>query len=274
MAVTTTDAYLSGAAYQNNASLAQVRDGVGSTLSGYYYITPLIPNIVSNFVTNATQGASGSGDERAFQSMFATLNSPLNSTFRRAGAFFAVIILSDEDDFTDATRPEYSWLSNGGIPDHDYSNPNLPSVASVVADLDTLTSSTGSNRNYNVSAITVMDSACQASHVAASPTTIIGQRYIDLANATNGITGSICDSSYASSLNFIQQQIISLTTQFRLSTVPDVSTIVVTVNGSTVPQNATNGWTYSSTNNSILFSGTAVPSASAIINVQFTPVSL
>jgi hypothetical protein len=274
MAITTTDAYLSEAAFQNNPSLAKVRDGVGATVSGYFYITPLIPNIVSNFVTNATQGANGSGDERAFQSMFDTLNSPLNSTFRRAGAFFAVIILSDEDDFSDTTRPQYSWLNNGGIPDHDYANPNLPTIASVVSALDTMTSSTAANRNYNVSAISVLDSSCQASHVGVSPTTIIGQRYIDLANATNGVTGSICDANYASSLNYIQQQIISLTTQFKLTTVPDVSTIIVTVDGSTVPESSVNGWSYSTANNSIIFNGTAVPAASSTINVQFTPVSL
>jgi hypothetical protein len=273
MAVTTTDAYLSEAGFNNTASLAKFRDGQSSP-TGYYYIMPSIPNIVTNFVTNATVGASGSGDERAFQSMYDALQSPLNSDFRRPEAFFAVVILSDEDDFTDATRPEASWLKNGGIPDHDYSNPNLPSVASVANFLDQYTGSTTQNRNYNVSAITITNSACQQSHVTASPTTIIGQRYIDLANSTNGVVGSICDPSYANSLAFIQQRIVELTTQFRLAGSPDPTSIQVYVNGALIPQDANNGWTYSASSNSIVFHGDEIPPSQASINVTFNPSSL
>lgn len=274
MTFTTTDAYLSETNFDNNPKLAAIRDGAGSTHSGYFFITPWIPNIVQNFVTNATQGATGSGDERAFQSMFDALSSPLNMGMLRPSAFFAIVILSDEDDFTDPNRPEGSWQMPGGIPDHDYNNPNLPTVDSVVAQLDKLTSSTSANRRYNVSAITVMDSTCQQSHLPSSPTTVVGQRYMDLANQTGGIVGSICDASYANSLNFIQQRIVELTTQFALATAPDPASIVVTVNNAVVPQDATNGWTYDATTNAITFHGTAVPPASAAINVQFNPLTL
>jgi hypothetical protein len=273
MAVTTTDAYLADPTYDNQPTLAKFRDGVGGDLTGYYYITQLIPNVVTNFVTNATQGSNGSGDERAYQSMFQSMNSSLNTGFRRAGAFFAVIILSDEDDFTDYTRPEVSWLS-GGIPDHDYSDPNLVPVSTVKAQLDTMTASTTSLPTYNVSAITVLDSTCVASHISESPSTIVGQRYIDLVNSTNGILGSVCDASFATSLGFIQERIVELTTAFALSIVPDTTTITVAVNGVTVSQNATNGWTYDSTTNSIMFHGTAVPPANAAIAINFTPLHL
>ncbi len=273
MVVTTSDSYLAAPTYDNNPTLAAWRDGVGSALSGFFYITPLIPNIVQNFVTNATQGALGSADERAFSSITAALSSPLNAGFPRAGSFFAVIILSDEDDFTDPNRPELSWIK-GGLPDHDYADTNLVTVNSMVSYLDNLTSSTPTNRHYNVSAISVLDSACQASHVAASPATIVGQRYMQLVTDTNGILGSICDSSYANSLNFIQQQIISLSSEFALSGSPNASTIVVTVNGQTVPQSTTNGWTYIPASNTIQFTGSAVPSASASISVAFQPSQL
>ena len=43
-------------------------------------------------------GTSGSGDERAFQSMQAALVNPLNSEFFRGNTHLAVIIVSDEDD--------------------------------------------------------------------------------------------------------------------------------------------------------------------------------
>lgn len=273
MAVTTTDAYLADSKFNNNPSLAMFRDGVGNVLSGYYYITPTIPNIVPNFVTNATQGSRGSGDERAFSSLFTSLHSPLNAGFHREGAFFAVIILSDEDDFTDPTRPEGSW-TNGGIADHDYTNPNLVSVNSVVAGLDAFTGSVPTNRHYNVSAITVLDQTCQRTHVQQSSSAIIGQRYIDLVNATGGVLGSVCDSNYANSLNFIQQRIVELTTEFPLTRTPNPSTITVSVNGAPVLEDSINGWSYDIVNNAIMFHGASVPASGAAINVHFDPNSL
>jgi hypothetical protein len=273
MVVTTTDSYLANTKFDKNPQLAAWRDGANGTFSGDFFITPKITNIVQSFVTNATQGAYGSGDERAFQSMIESLNSPLNAGFPRPGSFMAVIILSDEDDFMDYTRPEVSWTT-GGIADHDYTNPNLPSVDSLVSQLDSITGSTATNRKYNVSSIAVLDSACQQTHVTASPVTIVGQRYMDMANQTNGILGSICDSSYSNSLNFIQQQIVTLASQFPISGNPDPTTLVITVNGTVVPQDATNGWTYVAASNMIQFHGTAVPASGANISVGFNPLTL
>ncbi len=278
MAVTTTDAYLSERAFRNQPDRAAFQDGIygmSSGHSGFSLITPFIDSskIVPSFVTNASQGSGGSGDERAFQSIFDTLNYPLNQGFLRPGAFHAVIILSDEDDFTDAARPEYSW-QNGGITDHNYSNPNLPSVANIVKQLDNLTLSSPANRNYSVSAITVLDSQCQTSHMAQSSVTIVGQRYIDLANATNGILGSVCDPSYSTSLNFIQQKLVELLTKFTLNQQPNVSTISVNVDNQKIAQDSVNGWSYDSASNSIYFHGTSVPSASSSIQVNFDPASL
>jgi hypothetical protein len=125
-----------------------------------------------------------------------------------------------------------------------------------------------------VNAITVKDTTCLNSHLAQSSSTIIGQRYIQLAGLTNGVVGSICDTSYANTLNAIQQNIVELSTQFFLTKTPDVSTIVVVVNGATIANSVTNGWTYSAGANSITFHGTAVPSEGASIAVNFTPSTL
>lgn len=209
MAVTTTDAYKSGAAFSNNPALARFRDGTDATShTGVFTILPTTPNLNSVFVTNATQGAAGSGDERAFSSMKDSLASPLNLGFVRPGSFLAVIILSDEDDFSGDGRCELCGN------DHDYSAPTLDPVSNYISFLDQITSSTNSFKSYNVSAIAVLDSTCQSQHVTSSPSTIIGQRYIQLANQTNGILGSICDPSFASALDAIQSRILELSTQF------------------------------------------------------------
>src|ERR1700677_3092505 len=109
MAVTSTDIYKSEANFSNNQALTQFSDGIGATPSGIFDILSTTPNLDSVFVTNATTGINGSGDERAFSSMRDALNSPLNAGFLRANSFFAIVILSDEDDFSNSTRPESSW---------------------------------------------------------------------------------------------------------------------------------------------------------------------
>ena len=270
IAVTGSDAYLAGkmsngTSYGGAASIAQFKQGSNGANSGVRVIVPSTPNLIQTFVTNATTGSVGSGDERIFQSITSAMSSSLNTGFLRAGAFFAVVLLSDEDDFTNYTRAE------GAGSDHNYNQTGLLAVNDFITSLDTLTSSTVTNRQYNVSAITVEDSACQASHSQAAPSSIIGTRYMDLVNKTNGILGSVCDSSFANSLSFIQQRIVELSTSFKLDSIPKQSTIVVTVNGSVIANSTTSGWTYSSDSNSITFHGSSVPAASATVNIAYDP---
>ncbi len=273
IAVTSTDAYLAATNFNNSSALSRFKDGSPSSHSGIYVLDSTTPNLVSTFVNNASLGQTGSGDERAFQSIKETLNNSLNVGFLRSDAFLAVIILSDEDDFSDTTRPEYSW-TNGGISDHNYSNPNMPSVDSYIQYLDQLTNSSSANRNYNVSAITVKDNACLTSHKATSGSSIIGQRYIDMANKTNGVLGSICDADYGGSLQLIQQKVFELSTQFRLTRAPVVSSIQVKINGQSVISDATNGWTYAADTNSITFHGTSVPAQGASVDVNYDPANI
>lgn len=276
LAVTSTEAYLAGSQFHNDPNYAIYSNGVSPNLTGVFDILSTTTNLINTFITNASLGANGSGDERAFSSMKAALTSTAsqNSNFLRPKSYFAIIILSDEDDFSDPNRPEYSWAINGGIPDHDYADPGLETTDSYVSFLNTLTGTSGASARYSVNAITVLDSACQQAHVAASSSTIIGQRYIELANKTNGVLGSICDSSYATAMANIKNNIMELGTQFYLDSVPVVSSIVVIVNGVSIPQDATNGWTYNSTANSIVFHGTAVPAAAASVNIGFDPAKL
>lgn len=268
IAVTTSDAYLSGAKFSNNNTLAQFKDGVGTTHTGVRIINPTTPNIVNTFVTNALQGETGSGDERVFSSFRNALTNPLNAGFPRPGAFLAVIILSDEDDFSGDNRAQ-----NGGI-DHSYTASTLDPVQTYIDFLDTLTRTTNiNNRNYSVSAVAVIDNNCLASHQPAAPSSIIGQRYMTMANATKGILASIC-ANYATSLLAIQQRILELSTAFHLDRAPIVSSIRVLVNGGNIIQDAVNGWTYDSVSNSIIFHGTALPQQGSSINIYFDPVTV
>ncbi len=267
IAVARSDAYAGLPEYRNDPEVVAFSEGLGPDYSKVKVITPSTPNLIETFVKNAKVGAYGSGDERVFQSIFASITSPVNAGFLREGAFFAVVILSDEDDFSNPSRGE------GAAGDHDYNQAGLVSVDSVVADLDALTKSTDKQKNYNVSAITVNTPECQAEHSKSAPSAIVGQRYIELANKTKGVIGSVCDDSFANSLKFIQQRIVELVSSFKLDREPKPDTIVVTVNGVNVPNSDTNGWTYSASENAIYFHGAAVPPASADVRIGFDPAS-
>lgn len=270
LSVTSSDAYRAGANFRNNPALSRFSDGASSH-SGIFTILASTLNPVATFVNNANLGSNGSGDERVFSSLREALGNPLNADFLRPKSFLAVVILSDEDDFSDPNRPEYSYYSSNGIPDHDYADPGLEPVSNFVTYLDGLTNTTAANRRYAVNAITVLDSACQQSHAAQSSTTIIGQRYIQMVNATKGALGSVCDQSFANSLSSISQRIIELQSQFYLGNKPVPGTITVVVAGVTVPMDQTNGWTYDPTTNSITFHGVAIPPPGASIAVDFDP---
>jgi hypothetical protein len=264
MSVTSSEAYLAGASYTGNSSYARFKDGVSSH-TGVFVATNSTPNLNNVFVTNASLGSNGNGDERVFQSFMETLSNPVNNqySFRRADAFLAVIIVSDEDDFS---------TDGSGSLNRNYNSPLLHSVTSYVNYLDQKTQSTAALRRYSVSAITIKDSACASAQAATGG--IMGQRYMALATVTNGVVGDLCASSYASTLNEIQNKIAELSTQFYLSRVPVESTIVVYVNNVFVPNSTTNGWTFNPASNSIVFHGSSIPAQGAAISVDYDPTTI
>jgi hypothetical protein len=195
--------------------------------------------------------------------MMTSLTSNLNAGFLRLQSFLAVIIVSDGDDFSG-----YGRATDAGF-DHNYSAGTLDSVASYVTALDNLTGSTASNRRYNVSNISSLDVSCPTEGPQQYPS-----RQMQLSSMTDGLSGSICDASFANTLNSIQGKISELSTQFHLDRIPDVSTIVVKVNGMLIPNNASNGWIYVSSSNSIVFKGSAIPTQGANIQVNYTPMTI
>jgi hypothetical protein len=277
IAVSATDAWRYEYAPGIYSNLVRFRDGniySGSTAdnSGMYLISlatdPTM--VIPTFNTNVKVGITGSGDERAFDSIRQTLNATsVNGgyNFRRNDAYLAVVIVSDEEDFS-RNDAGVNGCSGGSAA---ASCSNLRPVSEYVSYLDTYSGSVPADRKYSVSAIGVFDSACLT---AAGASDHMGDRYAELAALTNGVTGSICDADFSPTLDAIQRNIAELSTQFRLSRTPIVSSIVVIINSINIPQDATNGWTYNSVNNSIVFHGTAVPAQGAAINITFDPTTL
>jgi hypothetical protein len=278
MGVTTTDAYLAESmwtSYYNQnphpsyydglpqANIAWLKDGTAVSPSGFPIITPSTPNINNVFMQNAMQGINGRGDERSFDSIRSALSSTHNSSFIRPGSFLAVIILTDEDDFSNPSTTAYETYVSQLNPISDY-----------VSFLDGLTLSSGPSRRYSVNTISVKDQTCLDQIYNGAQK--IGQRVMQLADATGGVKGNIC-GDFGQELDLISKSIVELSTQFYLQQKPIESTIKVFVNNQLVPKIADNpsgGWYYNATANSVVFQGTAVPPQGAAINVTFDPESL
>jgi hypothetical protein len=276
MAVSTTDGWEK---YFSSSSVkARFRDGVSSH-SGVFVMDKNTTNLNSVFTTNISEGTGGNGDERAFQSFQQTLNDAFNisSGFRRSDAFLAIIIVSDEDDqsstssgFYEGTIPASQLAAN---PSLIYNNPNLISVQSYANFLATYTGGVAST-DFSVSNISVQDDACRVQLDSDGDSSRkVNQRYNALTDLTGGVKSSLC-SDFGTTLQLISDKIIQLSAVFKLTRVPVVSSIVVTVDGVAVAQDATNGWTYDSTANAIDFHGTAIPGANSTVKINFDPQSV
>ncbi len=247
--------------------------GQPQTRSGTYLLTSAMnpATVLSLFQTNVKVGIRGDGYERGFQSLRAVLRRnesgapaysgethTVLSDFRRDDAFMAVIVVADEDDqSTRANGNSYGTTS--------YRN-------AFMDFMDAYTFSSAGNRKYNISSIVVESSNCPG----RDPSSSVGTRYMAVADATDGIVGSICDTNFSSKLSEISSKIVELSTRFKLSREPIPSSIVVKVNSVEIPNNPTNGWTYlaDSGHHFVVFHGSATPPQGAAIQIDFDPTSL
>lgn len=264
MAVITTEAYRGIFA---SDEFARFRNGTASAgYTGVYVIEPSTPDLEQTFLQNMLQGINGSGDERAFQSIKEALTNAVNSDydFPRQDAFLSVILVSDEDDFShDGTE------HRGG----QYSYSGLHTVQSYVDFLDELTAGSALERNFNVNSIAILDQDCLSELNSEVSGRRIGNRYIELSEATNGVVGSLC-GNFGEILSNISNRIIELTTAFYLTREPNPDSIQVFIDGSPTPRDSTNGWQYNAVNNSITFHGLYIPAAGTKITVRFDPVTI
>jgi len=294
MAVTGSDAWR--AAYQSNATnksmLSRARPGEINystnpltylTNSGVFIMNRLTPNLSQKFVTAATQGIRGTGDERAFASIKAFLDAPANADFRRSDAILAVIIVSDEDDFSANTSTYVAGQFNDEVNSDPvvlppsasatnlynlYRDSRLDTVASYKAYLDGLVGA----GNYSINMIGVMDTACKTSLNTTFGGRRIGRRYMELADLTGGVKTSLC-ANFGESLQLISSMIVRTNGVFKLDREPVEETLKIVVNGTEVPKSSTWGWTYNAATLEVTFSPEdAIPNEGDSVQILFTPV--
>lgn len=288
MGVTTTDAYQDYHYGTNTRSRLKDRgrDTKGTLnncnddtdrYTGIRIMDKNTPNLTQVFMNNIMQGVCGSGDERGLSSMEKALSNPNNNGFYRPGAFLSVIIVSDEwdtsyYDWQNGTNSYKAWES--------YSVSNRPALFPISRFVDFMNTKTntvaGGVRNWSVSTIAVLDSACKTQLDNADSSGFkrtLGTRYADLADASQGTKGSLC-ANFGDTLSTISDQVVNLASVFKLNREPIESTIVVRVDGVVIANSASNGWTYDASTVAIHFHGSAIPAAGSDVRIAFDPKSV
>lgn len=262
IAVTTTDAFYGDQFILNGCSLCtaeQTRFRSGTNPKTYTIDKDTL-SLESVFASNVNVGITGSGDERAFSSFKASLNSSLNTGFHRSDAYFAVVIVSDEDDFS---HDDINFNES-------YSQATLHTTLSYKNYLETFTSGV-SVTDFTVSTISVLDSACRTLLGGGRK---IGVRYMELADLTGGTKNSLC-TNFDLVLNNISTAIASqIVAKFTLNRKPKVTSLRISVDGILIDEDNTNGWSYDLATNTVSIQGTSAPQAGANVTISFDPESI
>ncbi|MCS6838091.1 MAG: VWA domain-containing protein [Bdellovibrionaceae bacterium] len=258
IAVITTDAYR--ARFYSSAA-EQARAHFRRPSTGELFLTRDTENLEQKFVQMVQVGTNGHGDERAFMSFETALTHPANQGFRRSDAFLAIIIISDEDDF-----------SHSGLhASESYSNPSLYPISYFVNFLDNF----AGVGKYSVYSVSILDEQCRKSLANQFTERKIGRRYHELVLATHGINTSLC-SPFGDAVSLISDTIVDRTpptSTFYLNYEPVVETIVVTINGQHIAEDAVNGWTFDPNQMTISIHGSAssLVQNGGVVKINFTP---
>ena len=255
LAVGATDAWRT--LYNQGANFSRFRDGSSTTNSGVFVIdnTSLDPR--GAFATNARLGTNGSGDERAFDSMQATLDNTWNPAFLRTDSKLHIVILSDEED-----------VSHNGTNAVGYTDSSLYPISRYITYLNGKTGGAAGDR-YFVHSISTKTTAC-SNALGGRP---MGTRYMNLAAATGGKTFSLCDDFAVSMADLGNNIQVGVTNTFFLERTPVADSIVVRLNGSTVPQ-GNPGFTYNSADNSITLHDPYKPQPNDLVQIGYDPASV
>lgn len=101
-----------------------------------------------------------------------------------------------------------------------------------------------------------------------------GLKYIELVQASGGVSADLCQSDLSAALTDIKARVVEFVTDIPLERDPVIATIRVVVNGKLVPQSDTDGWSYNAEGRYIRFHGSAIPTVDARIKIDYDPVGI
>ncbi len=205
-------------------------------------IYPTTPNGSSVFASNCSVGTTGSATERGLMFGWDALTMAMNQTspnqnFWRDDAGLRVVYVSDESDQSGSWSTYLSYYQGSKVyPDY------------VI-----------------LSAICGTDGVNATSCSGAGGSAYAGTGYVDVANSTGGVLGSICESDWSTTLTNLGWISMNLADTFTLTYQAIPNTIEVSVNGVLV----TIGWSYDASINAVVFLPSYVPSDGDVVQIYY-----
>ena len=228
-----------GVDYHVSVVTTDDEDFVGAT---YKVIDDNTPNGAAQFAANCAVGTNGNWTEQGLKYGYDGLVKAENGTYPNSGfwrddAGLRVIYVSDEPDQSGSWSQYLSWYQDMKVnPDH--------VILSAIC---------GTN-GYQAT-------SCTGPGGSADP----GTGYVDVANATGGILGTICDPDWSTALANIGWISVTLADTFALSQTPIPATIEVYVNGGQL----LTGWSYDAVLNSVVFNPNYVPANGDSVDIHY-----
>ncbi len=217
------------------------------------YIDRNTPNIANALKEKILRGTQGSSVEKGLDAIKSALSSPLiedeNKDFLRLDALLVIIVLSNENDYSDSPVALYQNFLDDLKP-------------------GTLTRS----KNWLMNFVGVTGQPGENCKTFGDYKDV-GLRYLDLVEHTKGTSASICTVNLKTAVRNIQRILLTLLTEILLDRVPIEDTIVVKFNGENVPKSEENGWSYDYSKNAILFHGSYIPQTNTDIAINYDPVT-
>lgn len=262
--------------YQIAVTTTDAVTGDGRFVGSPQVLTPATSNVLADFRQNIQVGVGGSAMEEGLAAALDAFER--NPDFLRDDAYLFIIFVSDEDDrsFGDL---RYYWRRFEQL--KGIGNEKKVSLSAIVGP--------PSNPEEGVAG------GCESENGRA----VAGDRYATLALETGGLWGSICDPSFAATLEALGAQAVGLKRKFALAQTPDPATLEVRVHYPCEgrpehlgvcaetqdtcsdpdparrdwicipPQGEPDGWIYESETNSVYFPGDGVPGLKAIVEVVY-----
>jgi hypothetical protein len=212
-------------------------------------LTSATPNLTTVLKARVRQGTGGSDLEQGLGSIEKALST--ETGFVRTDAMLAILVLSNEDDYSAGNSVHY----------RDYFNRLKPKFMGF----------NGETQAWVLNFIGVPNLQSSCSSALDGTYKEPGLKWIELAHDSGGLVQPICDSTLGQAVDNIRKRIVEVLTDFHLDRKPKPGTIVVKINGQIVPESTVNGWEYLEADLVVRFHGSAVPAAAANISVDFTP---
>lgn len=194
------------------------------------------PELAAALLEQLAVGTSGTRDEQGFERAVQAVTAG-GGLIVRPDARLVTLFFSDEDDHSLGTvegwMDELELRSGAGAVSH-----------AIVGDLP---------------------GGCASGQSAADA----GPRYIEAAELTGGLTGSICSDDYAHLFEEVGFAVLGWNDTFPLSNLPEPDTLTVRVDDVLMPARDVDGWVYSLGDNAVVFSGRAIPRPGMRVELRY-----